>query len=148
MSSSSSDNVTQSVRLPVRPSVSSSVHHSYSAIVRPWPFFKLRAGASTSRFCMSVCRSKKCQKLSKKCQNMSKCVKTCNIRWAVFPYVHLSVCRSRKCQKVSKKCQSMSKSVKTCQKSIKTCQNTSKKFQNLSKQVKERCSVFNDCFAM
>ena len=94
--------------------------------------------------CLSVCRSKKCQKcqkLSKKCQNMSK--KCQNMSYKIGRSVHLSICLSVG-QKNVKKCQ---KSVKTCQKGIKTCQNMSKMFQTLSKQVKERCSVFNDCFA-
>ena len=89
--------------------------------------FKLRAGASTSRFCMSVCRSvcrsKKCQKLSKKCQNMSK--KCQNKSYKIGRSVQLSICLSvgqkyvKKCQKsvktCQKKCQNMSKSIKACQ---------------------------------
>ena len=64
--------------------------------------FKLRAGASTSRFCISVCLSvcgSVCQKNVKKCQNMSK-----------------------KCQNMSKKYQNLSKHVKKVLKPVKTSQ--------------------------
>ena len=93
-------------------------------------FFKLRAGASTSRFCMSVCRSKKCQKcqkLSKKCQNMSK--KCQNMSYKIGRSVHLSICLS-----VGQK------NVKKCQKSVKTCQKVSKHVKKLSKHVKKKVS--------
>ena len=78
---------------------------------KKFAFLSSGLGASTSRFCMSVCRLvkknvKNCQKLSKNCQKkLSK--------------------------KLSKNCQKMSKSVKTCQKKVK----------NVKKNIKIRKTV-------
>ena len=81
--------------------------------------FKLRAGASTSRFCMSVCLSVG-QKMSKTVKKVSKHVKKCqNMSYKIGRSIHLSICVSvgrsvgkknvKKCHKMSKNCQKFQK---------------------------------------
>ena len=78
---------------------------------RPKQFFKLRAGASTSRFCMSVCPSvgqKNVKTVKKVSKYVKKRVKMCQKDVLVSI---MTVKNVKKCQKKKK--------VETCQKKCK-----------------------------